>query len=76
MASLLVHETDPGHHLQDAYALTNPAIPMFRRAVDYSKYFAAPVHFPFYTTYSEVHVRVIVHTLGSCSVKRGCNACA
>ncbi|XP_052228360.1 uncharacterized protein LOC127842723 isoform X1 [Dreissena polymorpha] len=53
MASLLVHETDPGHHLQDAYALTNPAIPMFRRAVDYSKYFAAPMHFPFYTAYCE-----------------------
>ncbi|KAH3784666.1 hypothetical protein DPMN_162629 [Dreissena polymorpha] len=53
LPSLIMHEADPGHHLQDAYALTNPTIPMFRRAVDFSKYFAAPMHFPFYTAYSE-----------------------
>lgn len=53
MAALLTHETDPGHHLQDAYALTSEDIPMFRKATDFSKYFAVPLHFPFYTAYSE-----------------------
>lgn len=53
IAALLAHETDPGHHLQDAYALTSPDIPMFRKATDFSKYFAAPLHYPFYTAYSE-----------------------
>jgi len=56
MPALVVHEADPGHHLQDAYALSSPSIPMFRRATDFSKYFAAPLHFPFYTAYSEVKV--------------------
>ncbi|XP_052819280.1 uncharacterized protein LOC128245102 [Mya arenaria] len=51
--ALLAHEADPGHHLQDAYALTSPSIPIFRRATDFSKYFGAPLHFPFYTAYSE-----------------------
>jgi len=54
MMALLLHETDPGHHLQDAYALSSADIPMFRRTTDFSKYFAAPMHFPFYTAYSEV----------------------
>ncbi|XP_052818910.1 uncharacterized protein LOC128244847 [Mya arenaria] len=51
--ALLSHETDPGHHLQDAYALTSPSIPIFRRATDFTKYFAVPLHFPFYTAYME-----------------------
>ena len=54
MAALLLHETDPGHHLQDAYALTAKGIPLFRKVTDFSKYFAVPLHFPFYTAYSEV----------------------
>ncbi|XP_053402444.1 uncharacterized protein LOC123548403 [Mercenaria mercenaria] len=53
MAALMLHETDPGHHLQDSYALTAQGIPMFRKATDFSKYFAVPLHFPFYTAYSE-----------------------
>ncbi|XP_060563219.1 uncharacterized protein LOC132722711 isoform X1 [Ruditapes philippinarum] len=53
MAALMLHETDPGHHLQDSYALTAEGIPMFRKATDFSKYFAVPLHFPFYTAYSE-----------------------
>ncbi|WAR12718.1 hypothetical protein MAR_026898 [Mya arenaria] len=55
--ALLAHEADPGHHLQDAYALTSPSIPIFRRATDFSKYFGAPLHFPFYTAYSELDQR-------------------
>lgn len=53
MMALLLHETDPGHHLQDSYALMSQSIPMFRKATDFSKYFSAPLHFPFYTAYSE-----------------------
>ena len=55
MAALMLHETDPGHHLQDSYALSAQGIPMFRKVTDFSKYFAVPLHFPFYTAYSEVH---------------------
>ncbi|WAR12735.1 hypothetical protein MAR_026915 [Mya arenaria] len=36
--ALLSHETDPGHHLQDAYALTSPSIPIFRRATDFTNW--------------------------------------
>ncbi|XP_053402915.1 uncharacterized protein LOC123549895 [Mercenaria mercenaria] len=53
MPALLLHETDPGHHLQDSYAQTSKNIPMFRKVTDFSKYFAVPLHFPFYTGYSE-----------------------
>ncbi|XP_053402445.1 uncharacterized protein LOC128557888 [Mercenaria mercenaria] len=53
MAALLLHETDPGHHLQDSYALTAQGIPIFRKVTDFSKYFGVPLHFPFYTAYSE-----------------------
>ncbi|KAL4234368.1 hypothetical protein ACF0H5_006015 [Mactra antiquata] len=53
LPALLLHETGPGHHLQDSYALTVQGIPMFRKVTDFSKYFAVPLHFPFYTAYSE-----------------------
>ncbi|XP_060572475.1 uncharacterized protein LOC132730537 isoform X2 [Ruditapes philippinarum] len=53
MKALLLHESDPGHHLQDSYAQASNNIPLFRKVTDFSKYFAVPLHFPFYTGYSE-----------------------
>ncbi|XP_052214630.1 uncharacterized protein LOC127833430 isoform X7 [Dreissena polymorpha] len=53
MPALVLHEADPGHHLQDIYAQAATGIPMFQKVIDYTKYFTIPLHFPYYTSYTE-----------------------
>ncbi|KAL4220042.1 hypothetical protein ACF0H5_020453 [Mactra antiquata] len=53
MVALALHETDPGHHLQDVYAQAAKGIPIYLKVQDYTKYFSVPAHFPFYTSFTE-----------------------
>ncbi|XP_064597888.1 uncharacterized protein LOC135464390 [Liolophura sinensis] len=52
MAALSLHETVPGHHLQQIYSLES-ALPLYRRTMDTDYYYRVPFHFPFYTAYTE-----------------------
>lgn len=53
MAAIALHEADPGRHLLDMYVQASTEIPTFRKLVDFTKYFSAPLHFPFYSSYEE-----------------------
>lgn len=49
---LLLHEGNPGHHLQTSFArLQN--LPNFRRFIFGGRKYAAPFHFPYYTAFVE-----------------------
>ncbi|XP_074655303.1 uncharacterized protein LOC141908915 [Tubulanus polymorphus] len=52
MVALALHESEPGHHSQTSFAIQN-SLPLFRRLIEYRKYYAVPFNWPFQTTYTE-----------------------
>ncbi|XP_071085289.1 uncharacterized protein [Haliotis cracherodii] len=52
MLPLALHETDPGHHFQDAYSSMH-GIPDYRAETLNSKLYSVPFHFPIYSAYAE-----------------------
>ncbi|XP_064649306.1 uncharacterized protein LOC135501239 isoform X2 [Lineus longissimus] len=52
MMALALHEAEPGHHTQASYNYGNN-LPLFRRLIEYRKYYAVPYNWPFFTAYIE-----------------------
>ncbi|ESO98869.1 hypothetical protein LOTGIDRAFT_231222 [Lottia gigantea] len=52
MLPLAVHETDPGHHFQEAYTALYD-VPAYRSHSMISKLYSVPLHFPVYSAYTE-----------------------
>lgn len=59
---LSLHEGEPGHHLQGAYALASTHLPDFRRYIEDNKYYLFPAKFPLNAAYVEVRI------IGNCFV--------
>lgn len=53
LVTLSLHEGIPGHHLQFAYLLESPTMPLFRKVFEDRNYQQAPSRFPFYTAFLE-----------------------
>merc|ERR1719347_446505 len=51
--SLTLHETNPGHHLQNSYSLEQKDWPMFRKVKEDRIYSQSPSRFPINTAYGE-----------------------
>ncbi|XP_050398472.1 uncharacterized protein LOC126816216 [Patella vulgata] len=52
MLPLAIHETDPGHHFQEAYTALYD-VPAYRTHSMISKLYSVPFHFPVYSAYTE-----------------------
>ena len=55
----MLHEAEPGHHLQACYAMRNTNLPLFRRIKDDRHYHSVPSRFPLNAAYTEVLTPII-----------------
>ena len=60
MLPLVLHETVPGHHYQNAYNLKVYPLPDYRRHIDYSHYDQDGYKFDSFTPYVEVNFMIIL----------------